>query len=54
MRLKALLAKLIEEAASPEAKALVGIVEAAQVKAQEPPIAGPTRSSGPKQAVGKD
>jgi hypothetical protein len=29
MRSKALLTKLIEEAASPEAKALVGIVEAA-------------------------
>jgi hypothetical protein len=29
MRPKALLTKLIEEAASPEAKALVGIVEAA-------------------------
>jgi len=54
MRPKALLTKLIEEAASPEAKALVGIVEAAQVKVEEPPIAGPNRSSDPKRADGKD
>jgi hypothetical protein len=45
MKPKALLSKLIEEAASPEAKALVGIVKAAQVKVKEPQIAGPTRSS---------
>jgi hypothetical protein len=31
---------LIEEAASPEARALVGIVEEEQVKVEEPPIAG--------------
>ncbi|MCX6674726.1 MAG: hypothetical protein NTY37_13220 [Methanothrix sp.] len=54
MRPKALLTKLIEEAASPEAKALVGIVEAAQVGVKEPPIAGPIRSTVPKRAGGKD
>jgi len=54
MRPKALLTKLIEEVASPEAKALVGIVEAAQVKVKEPPIAGPIRSTGSKQVDGKD
>jgi len=37
MRPKALLTKLIEEAASPEAKALVGIVEVAQARVQVPP-----------------
>jgi hypothetical protein len=45
---------LIEEAASLEAEVLVGIVEAAQAKAQEPPIEGPARSTDPKRAGGKD
>jgi hypothetical protein len=54
MRPKALLTKLIEEAASPEAKALVGIVERGEVNVQGPQIAGPTTSSDSKRAGGKD